>query len=149
MADKIQYTSAQVAGQLNTDAKVLRRFLRATPEWSNPGSGGRYSFSSADVKAIKRQFPAWLEGQGTPTARKPRKAARVTATPSGAKVATGLGVLPRVDTSESPEVWDGPLPTAVEVRVEGAARAARLDQRLRATGHHLSQWTPERLAKAV
>lgn len=151
MADKTQYTSAQVATTLATDAKTLRRFLRATPEWANPGSGGRYSFTAPDIKAIKKQFPAWLEASTTPTTRKPRTA-KVRATPAGAKVVpTGDGIeimRKHVDTSESPEVWDGDLPSVVETRITGAARAARLDAMLKASGHHLSQWSSERWEKA-
>lgn len=148
-------TTSQVAAKLNTDAKVLRRFLRATPEWSNPGSGGRYAFTSTDLAQLRKQFPKWVAGEGAKTTRKPK--ARVVATPTGAEVrpttdrrrrAKATEALPPVDIEDSPEVWDGPLPDARAARIEGEERARRLDERLRATGMHLSQWTPERWAKA-
>jgi hypothetical protein len=155
-----QFTSQQVAAELNTDAKSLRRFLRATPEWANPGSGGRYSFTKADITQLRKQFPAWVKAQNKSAGTKRPRKSRVVATPTGAAVvpaskptnrrrrADATADLPAVDTSDSPEEWTGPLPDPRTAWSAGEERAARLDQRLRATGQHLSQWTADRWAKA-
>lgn len=151
-----QLTSAQVAAEVGTDSKTLRRFLRATPEWANPGSGGRYAFARSDVAKIKKQFPKWVAGETAKTPR-PKRRAKVVATATGPAVvpasdrrrrAKATAALPPVDTSESPEVWEGPLPDARTARIQGEERARLLDARLRATGNHLSQWTAERWERA-
>jgi hypothetical protein len=148
MTDTVLYTSAQAADQLRTDAKTLRRFLRATPEWSNPGSGGRYAFEASDIKAMRKQFPAWLADQSTGTkSAKPKTRAKIKITATG-KPKVVPADLPPVDTSESPEVWDGPLPDVTTARIVGAERARRLDARLRATGVHISQLPAERFTNA-
>lgn len=131
-----QYTSAQAAEKIGTDPKTLRRFLRATPEWSNPGSGGRYSFTAADIRRLQKQVPAWI-ASSTPRQVKTTKI-KMTAT-GKAKVVQPK--LPPVDTSESPEVWNRPIPARLKGadRVRAKERVDALEARLLATGLHISQ----------
>lgn len=49
-----------VADKIGTDAKTLRVFLRASPDYEAPGSGGRYSFIPKDVPTLKSRFNKWL-----------------------------------------------------------------------------------------
>ena len=57
----------QVAAELGTDPKTLRRFVRShvrsqggTVGEDTPGQGGRYSFDEEDVPKMRELFDAWL-----------------------------------------------------------------------------------------
>jgi hypothetical protein len=63
-------STKDVASQVGTDPKTLRRFLRAsvraaggTVGEDTPGQGGRYSFVQEDVEGIKAQFSEWLQAR--------------------------------------------------------------------------------------
>jgi predicted transcriptional regulator len=65
----------EVARELGTDPKTLRRFIRAhvksqggTVGEDTPGQGGRYSFDEEDVPKMGELFEEWLA----------KKAAKVT-----------------------------------------------------------------------
>ena len=53
-------TTAEVAKQLKTDGRTLRRFLRSTKQ--GVGTGKRYAFTAKDVPSLKQGFTAWREG---------------------------------------------------------------------------------------
>lgn len=55
-------SAKEVAVELKTDARTLRKFLReVTPKDEQPGQGGRWSFTKGDVKKLTKQFNTWVE----------------------------------------------------------------------------------------
>jgi hypothetical protein len=52
-------TTKQIAEALGTTPRELRVFLRASKDYSNAGSGGRYAFATKDVGPMKTRFTAW------------------------------------------------------------------------------------------
>jgi hypothetical protein len=60
MTETKTFSAKEVARELGTDARTLRKFLRsdASPV-EPPGQGGRYEFTSKQVKKVKRAFDAW------------------------------------------------------------------------------------------
>lgn len=66
-----EYSSAEAAAELDVHPRVLRRFIRQNDSWKNATHAGRYSFSEADMRALKVQFPKWQSG------RLPRRAVAV------------------------------------------------------------------------
>jgi hypothetical protein len=147
MNEQPQLTSRQVASELGTESKILRRFLRADPTYNNPGSGGRYTFVATDLPTLRKRFQKWAEGQTTAP-----KATSVT-TPDEAVVtppkSTRGGKRVKSDTpKEWPEaelVYDGPpIPTRLsdKDRARANRRIDRLEARLKAAGLHISQMAP-------
>lgn len=60
MADATILTTRQVAEKLDTDPRVLRRFLRSeTSGRDKVGKGKRYEFSAPQIPALKKKFAAW------------------------------------------------------------------------------------------
>lgn len=115
-------TSKAVAAHLNTDARTLRRFLRDDPTYRNAGSGGRYTFTGRDLPTITKRFTTWQAGVDD------RRAKRNT-----------TGLIKKSKTVEhEPEVIEIPKCTDAMRRLE-AEQVARLDNRLRECGLHLSQ----------
>lgn len=57
------YSSADAAAELNVHPRVLRRFIRSNESWKNATHAGRYSFSEADMRSLKVQFPKWQSGR--------------------------------------------------------------------------------------
>ena len=47
------YTAAEIASELGTDGKTLRRLVRNAPQFKNAGSGARYVFTTADLPALR------------------------------------------------------------------------------------------------
>jgi hypothetical protein len=59
-------TTAEVATELGTDPRTLRKFLRATtPKESQPGKGARYSLKgdARSLASMKKKFIAWTEAE--------------------------------------------------------------------------------------
>lgn len=57
-------SAKDVARELETDARTLRKFLRdTTPTEDHPGQGGRWAFTKADVKGLKKAFADWASGK--------------------------------------------------------------------------------------
>lgn len=113
------FTAKDVATQLNTDPKTLRRFLRQDVEYRNPGSGGRWMFTEADVEKITPRFEAW---QGRPRT-----------TSAGKTMIDDLEGLPaRVIRSKSPA-------DRAAVKKLSEERVDRLEAALRQRGLHVSQ----------
>jgi hypothetical protein len=81
----ITLSAKQVAEELGTSAKRLRRFLRdevrengGTVGEQTPGKGGRYSFEQKEVRSIQKRFSAWSAVQAAKAAeRAAAKAAEV------------------------------------------------------------------------
>jgi hypothetical protein len=120
--------TAQVASALNTEPKILRRFLRADSNYANAGAGGRYVFTDDDLPTMREHFLAWLG----------EKAAKAPAKPRIKDVAPADDIaaqrLPR-------RILGRKLYASERTRREaiGAARAERLDQMLLAAGLHITQ----------
>lgn len=55
-------TTAEVAEELGTDQKRLRKFLRSNSSPIEPvGQGNRYSITRGQMKTLKKAFDAWTE----------------------------------------------------------------------------------------
>lgn len=65
-------TTNELAEELETDARTLRRFLRSeSSPVEAPGKGHRYVLDSKASRLIKKQFAAWSETKGnSPSALK-------------------------------------------------------------------------------
>lgn len=107
-----RYTATEAAKELGTDAKTLRRFLRATDEFDNAGSGGRYEFSTPDIPLLKASFSRWQSGKGS------RKRAV-------------LGDAPGLSHADAKD--------PAKVRAITEARVDALEAALRERGLHISQ----------
>jgi hypothetical protein len=138
-----------IADNLGTDPKTLRRFLRDPGTSFTPvGSGGRYSFTQADLAEIRREFEPWQR----------RQAAKAHAKTPAATMGTRAGTTParavltqldrdRLVWEEEARVMGGPpvlqdlRDPRVRAQVRAAAQAAddRLTAALLAAGLHVSQ----------
>lgn len=67
-------SAKELARQLGTDARTLRKFLRsdASPV-EPPGQGGRYEFTAKQVKKVTKAFEAWGTRKSTRTRKPPMK----------------------------------------------------------------------------
>lgn len=66
----------QMAAELNTEPKILRRFLRADSRYDNAGAGGRYVFTDDMLPDMREHFLAWLGEKATkPTKTRASQAA--------------------------------------------------------------------------
>lgn len=61
-------STTELAEELETDPRTLRRFLRseASPV-ETVGKGKRYVLDTPTVKLIRKQFAAWLDTKGNNT----------------------------------------------------------------------------------
>ena len=125
-----QMNTNEVAAQLGTDPKTLRRFIRSDAcPFPAVGSGGRYSFDAKDIPALQQEFNRWLSGQESPIKRKRTK-------------------MTQYDKDQ--QVWEEEGPVIIpdirnprvraDVRRRAAERAQRLDEMLMVAGLHISQW---------
>lgn len=71
-------TVKEVAEQLGTDPRTLRKFLRSEVKEAGgqigedtPGKGGRYSIESRSVKGLAKRFGAWTEAHTRTTDEEP------------------------------------------------------------------------------
>lgn len=133
-------TAREVADQVGTDPKTLRRFLRADVTYNNPGSGGRYVFKESDVPTIKKRFDAWCKNnppRGTTNGAiqtKPVKVRKVRVRDTECKTVE--------EAAEHPELaYEGIIPPRLSQaeRVAANARVDRLEAALKARGLHISQ----------
>lgn len=61
-------STTELAEELETDPRTLRRFLRSeSSPVENVGKGKRYVLDTAAVKLIRKQFAAWSESKGNQT----------------------------------------------------------------------------------
>lgn len=116
-------SSKQVATEIGTEPRTLRRFLRDDPTYRNAGSGGRYVFTERDIPTLLKRFTTWQAGVEV------RRAKRDT---------TGLVNRRSQASQEEPEVIDIPRCTA-ELRQREREQIERLENRLRECGLHVSQ----------
>jgi len=59
-------TTADLAAEVNTDTRTLRKFLRADAKAqgkATPGKGSRYAIERKQVAGLKKRFTAWTEAQ--------------------------------------------------------------------------------------
>lgn len=59
------YTSLDAAEEIGTTPRLLRRFIRENDSWKNATHAGRYSFTKAELEALKKQFNAWQSTRST------------------------------------------------------------------------------------
>jgi DNA-binding transcriptional MerR regulator len=125
----------QAAEKLGTDARTLRRFIRQDSTYSNAGSGGRYEFTDKDIPTLKKRFSEW---QNSSREKAPERS-RVTANKGEMKM----------------KHWndnDSPMPVSMLGRkltrserdkrdAASRARVDRLEEALRASGKHISQYS--------
>ena len=57
-------TPKELANELGTDPKTVRKFLRSLSS-ERPGKGGRWAISTADLDAIKTRFENWNSTKAT------------------------------------------------------------------------------------
>lgn len=75
-----QFTTAQVAEKFDTNARTLRKFLRADAKANGtadslPGKGSRYSLEGKDLPPMKKRFAKWQEAEAIARAERAAKAA--------------------------------------------------------------------------
>jgi hypothetical protein len=57
-------TTKEIADDLGTDSKTLRKFLRShLPKEDQPGQGGRYAFEKKDLPGLKKAWLKWSESK--------------------------------------------------------------------------------------
>lgn len=124
-------SSKMVAEMLDTEPRTLRRFLRDDVTYRNAGSGGRYEFTARDLPTLKKRFVGWQAGVEA------RRAKRDT---------SGLQKKTKANEPE-PDVIDIPKCTP-QLRAKEREQIARLEDRLKQCGLHISQlkvrvtWNP-------
>lgn len=67
-------STAEVAEQLGTVPKILRRFLRADAFYANVGCGGRYAFTADDMPTLRKRYASWSSGKAPTATSRPRVA---------------------------------------------------------------------------
>lgn len=122
--------TSETAAKLDTTPRVLRRFLRSDPTYLNAGSGGRYDFSLSDIPTLKKRFVAWSEKNSS----RPRVSAGVESTPRRAVKSDSSA-----DRVSIREAMSNNPRTRAAIRQAAEARVDRLEEMLRASGHHISQ----------
>jgi hypothetical protein len=65
MATAEKFSAKEAAIQVGTDARTLRKFLRASDDFDAVGQGNRYEFTSKEIKALKKKFDAWASKKPT------------------------------------------------------------------------------------
>lgn len=85
-------TTSEVAEQLGTDPKTLRKFFRSDQCSIEPvGQGKRYAITKSDIKELKTAFGAWSSGKvkkatdddaEPPADKAPKKSKKKTAKPT-------------------------------------------------------------------
>lgn len=66
-------TTAQVAAELETDGRTLRKFLRATtPKDEQPGKGARWEIpgTKTNLNKLRKQFNEWHAAQADEKAKR-------------------------------------------------------------------------------
>lgn len=68
-------TVADLAADLNTDARTTRKFLRSiTPKDAQPGKGSRWAIEKREVRSLRSKFSKFQEAE---EARRAAKATKV------------------------------------------------------------------------
>lgn len=76
-----QFTTAQVAEKFDTNARTLRKFLRADARSNGagdslPGKGSRYAIEGKDLKGLRTRFSKWQAAEAQARAERAAKAAQ-------------------------------------------------------------------------
>lgn len=59
-------STKELADELKTDARTLRKFLRAvTPKDDQPGKGSRWSIEKRQLRSLRKQFSEWQAAKET------------------------------------------------------------------------------------
>jgi hypothetical protein len=128
------------ATAIGTEARVLRRFLRAPGSpVSTVGSGSRYDFADDELEGLSRAFKAWQQAKPTThrTARvddltkQTMRDEEVWAEEAELRTRRGLGPIILADLRD-PRVRNRMLAKA-------SAQQRRLEERLFAAGLHITQ----------
>lgn len=75
-----QITTTELATELGTDGRTLRKFLRATtPKENHPGKGSRWVLegNKRDIARYQKQFAEWTAAQEKARAEREEKAETV------------------------------------------------------------------------
>lgn len=70
-------TTREVAEELGTDPRTLRKFLRDDSTIENAGKGNRYEFRRNQLKSLKKGFAAWGKARQAEAKAKAEKATQV------------------------------------------------------------------------
>lgn len=55
-----QITAAELASELETDSRTVRKFLRSvTPKDAQPGKGSRWNIEKKNLRTLRKQFSTW------------------------------------------------------------------------------------------
>ena len=73
-------TTAEVAAELDTTPRTLRKFLRADARANGkadtlPGKGSRYAIERKSIAPMKKRFAKWQEAEAKARAERAAKAA--------------------------------------------------------------------------
>lgn len=53
-------TAAELATELETDARTIRKFLRSvTPKENQPGKGARWNIEKKNLRTLRKQYADW------------------------------------------------------------------------------------------
>lgn len=63
MKEQLVYSSTDAAVYVGTTPRLLRRFLRSSRAYKNATQSGRYNFTHAEVKTLKKDFRLWQSGR--------------------------------------------------------------------------------------
>jgi hypothetical protein len=77
-----QFSTTEVAEKFETNARTLRKFLRADARAADkgdtlPGKGSRYSIEGKDLAGLKKRFSAWQVTQAEERKVRAEKAVEV------------------------------------------------------------------------
>lgn len=60
-------TPKAFAEEVNSNPKLVRRWLRSMNEGSNPGKGGRWALNTSDLPELIDAFNTWVADRNTVT----------------------------------------------------------------------------------
>jgi DNA-binding transcriptional MerR regulator len=121
----------QMADKIGTDTRTLRRFIRQDPTYKNAGSGGRYEFTDKDIPTLKDRFTKWRDGAEEKVSKTRSKKPSNVEKFVDQDTPMPVSMLGRRMTRSQREARDA----------ASRARVDRLEERLRASGKHISQYT--------
>lgn len=93
-------SAPELAKQIGTDPKTLRRFLRENDSFRNPGSGKRYEFTQKEAVSVEKAFRAWA-GQRRPRNTQTTGESRAKGKSTESKRARQIAARERVDALEA------------------------------------------------
>lgn len=111
-----QYTATEAAKELGIEAKKLRSLLRDSKEFTAPGSGASWTFTTGDFPRLRRIVKEWQDR------------------PKGSKTQRTTVIRDDVGLPMSVAMKDKRA-----VRLISEARVDRLEEALLAAGLHISQ----------